>query len=100
MERGKGILIPAAQYGLMRINPAQRTKIKLSGELTSLLISLDPIVIKSLQSHALGDIVPRAQKTLYHAQVVPLVAKGETVGALCLFKPKGDEFRLEDQETA
>ena len=29
--------------------------------------------------------------------IVPLVAKGDTVGALCLFRPRGENFRTEDE---
>ena len=98
VERDKGILVPTAQYGLTRINPNQKTTIKLTGDLTSLLISLEPIQVDSLQNHPLAAIVRRPQVPAYHSQVVPLVSKGETVGALCLFKPRDEEFRIEDQE--
>jgi two-component system phosphate regulon sensor histidine kinase PhoR len=98
MERNKGLLIPTAQYGLTRLNPNQPAKIKLTGDLTSLLISLEPIQIDGLQHHPLAAIVPRPQLASYHAQVVPLVSKGETVGALCLFKSRGDEFPIQDQD--
>lgn len=98
VQRDKGLLIPTAQYGLTRINPNQPTKIKLTGDLTSLLISLEPIQIDSLQNHPLAGVVPRPQVGQYHAQVVPLVSHGETVGALCLFKMRGEEFRMEDQD--
>ena len=98
VERDKGILVPTAQYGLTCINPNQKTTIKLTGDLTSLLISLEPIQVDSLQNHPLAAIVPRPQVPAYHSQVVPLVSKGETVGALCLFKPRDEEFRIEDQE--
>ena len=46
----------------------------------------------------LAAIVPRPQVPAYHSQVVPLVSRGETVGALCLFKPRGEKFRIEDQD--
>ena len=98
VERDKGLLVPTAQYGLTHINPNQKTTLKLTGDLTRLLISLEPIQVDSLQNHALAAIVPRPQVSAYHAQVVPLVSKGETVGALCLFKPRGEEFRIEDQD--
>ncbi len=98
VERDKGLLIPTAQYGLTHINPNQPAKIKLTGDLTSLLISLEPIQIDSLQNHPLAAVVPRPELAHYHAQVVPLVSKGQTVGALCLFKTRSDEFRSQDQE--
>lgn len=98
VERDKGILVPTAQYGLTRINPNQKTTLKLTGDLTGLLISLEPIQVDSLKNHPLAALVPRPQVPTYHSQVVPLVSRGETVGALCLFKPRGEAFRIEDQE--
>ena len=68
-----------------------------TGDLTSLLVSLDPILVSSLQNHPLAAIVPKAQISAYHAMIVPLVAKGDTVGALCLFRPRGENFRTEDE---
>ncbi len=93
VDRDKGSLIPTAQYGLTGINPI----LKLTGDLTSLLVSLDPILVSSLQNHPLAAIVPKAQISAYHAMIVPLVAKGDTVGALCLFRPRGENFRTEDE---
>jgi len=97
IERDKGSVVPTAQYGLTRINPNQKTNLKLSGDLMSLLVSLDPILVDSLQNHPLAAIVPKAQISAYHAMIVPLVAKGDTVGALCLFRPRGEDFRTEDE---
>ena len=97
VERDKGSLIPTAQYGLTRINLNQKMNLKLAGDLTSLLVSLDPISVDSLQNHPLAAIVPRAQISAYHAMIVPLVAKGDTVGALCLFRLRGEDFRTEDE---
>ena len=97
VERDQGSLIPTAQYGLTRINPNQKTSLKLAGDLTSLLVSLDPIPVDSLQNHPLAAIVPKAQIPAYHAMIVPLIAKGDTVGALCLFRPRGEAFRTEDE---
>ena len=93
VDRDKGSLIPTAQYGLTGNNPI----LKLTGDLMSLLVSLDPILVSSLQNHPLAAIVPRAQISGYHAMIVPLVAKGDTVGALCLFRPRGENFRTEDE---
>ena len=97
VERDKGTLTPTAQYGLTGINPNQKTSLKLTGNLTSVLVSLDPILVNSLQSHPLAAIVPRAQISAFQVMIVPLVAKGETVGVLCLFRPRGEEFRTEDE---
>ena len=54
VNRDKGLLVPTAQYGLNRINPNQKVNIKLTGDLTSLLISLEPIQVDSLQNHPLA----------------------------------------------
>jgi two-component system phosphate regulon sensor histidine kinase PhoR len=96
VDRRKGTLTLTAQYGLTRMNPNQKVTIKLSGDLTGLLIGLEPMEIDSLVKHPLGVIVPRNHLTLYHALVVPLVSKGETVGALALFRPRAAEFREEE----
>jgi two-component system phosphate regulon sensor histidine kinase PhoR len=98
VERRKGVLVATAQYGLNRLNPGQKTTIKLSGDLTGLLVGLEPISIDTLAKHPLGVLVPRNHLTLYHALVVPLVSKGETVGAIALFRPRAAEFREEEQE--
>jgi two-component system, OmpR family, phosphate regulon sensor histidine kinase PhoR len=98
MERKKSCLVLSAQYGLARLNPHQRVALKLTGELTRLLVGLDPFEVESLTQHPLGVLVPRAQLALYHALVVPLLSKGDTVGALCLFRPRGEEFREEERE--
>jgi two-component system phosphate regulon sensor histidine kinase PhoR len=98
VDRKKGLLILKAQYGLARMNPRETTTIKLGGDLTGLLVGLEPIEIESLNKHALAVLVPRAQLSQYHALVVPLLSKGETVGALCLFRPRGERFREEEHE--
>jgi two-component system, OmpR family, phosphate regulon sensor histidine kinase PhoR len=98
MERKKNCLVVSAQYGLTRVNPHQRVTLKLSGELTRLLVGLDPFEVETLAQHPLGVLVPRAQLMVYHSLVVPLLSKGETVGALCLFRPRGEEFREEERE--
>ena len=96
VDRKRGVLTPAAQYGLNRIQPGQKTSIKLSGELSGLLACLDPVQLEALPQHSLGALVPRTQVALYRALLVPLVAKGETVGALCLFRPRTESFREEE----
>jgi len=96
VDRKKGILVLTAQYGLTRMNPREKTTIKLSGDLTGLLVGLEPMEIDSLAKHPLAVLVPRAQQNHYHALAVPLLSKGETVGALCLFRPKGEHFRDEE----
>jgi PAS domain S-box-containing protein len=98
MDRNKGLLTPTAQYGLTRLNPGHTPKIKLSGDLTGLLVGLEGVTIDSLQRHPLGVLVPKAQLSQYHALIVPLISKGETVGALCLFRPRSNEFRPEEHE--
>jgi two-component system phosphate regulon sensor histidine kinase PhoR len=52
--------------------------------------------VESLTKHPLAVLVPRAQLASYHALVVPLLSKGETVGALCLFRPRAEHFRDEE----
>lgn len=96
MDRRKSVLTPAAQYGLNRIQPGRKSTVKLTGELTGLLAGLEPVEVPDLTKHSLASLVPRAQLALYHALLVPLVAKGETVGALCLFRTKGERFREEE----
>jgi two-component system phosphate regulon sensor histidine kinase PhoR len=98
VDRKKGLLTLKAQYGLARMNPRETTTIKLGGDLTGLLVGLEPIEIEGLNKHALAVLVPRAQLSQYHALVVPLLSKGETVGALCLFRPRGERFREEEHD--
>ncbi len=98
MDRQRKDLVLSAQYGLARMNPQQKVALKLSGELTRLLVGMDPIEVETLSQHPLGVLVPRARLVLYHALVVPLLSKGETVGALCLFRLKGEAFREEERE--
>jgi two-component system phosphate regulon sensor histidine kinase PhoR len=98
VDRKKGVLILTAQYGLARMNPREKTTIKLSGDLTSLLVGLEPMEVESLAKHPLAVLVPKNQVAAYHALVVPLLSKGETVGALCLFRPRGEHFRDEEHD--
>ena len=98
MERDKGVLIPTAQYGLTRLNPHNRPTIKVTGDLTGLLIGLDGVMVDNLANHPLSALVPKAQLSMYHALIVPLISKGETVGALCLFRARAEEFRTEEHE--
>jgi two-component system, OmpR family, phosphate regulon sensor histidine kinase PhoR len=97
VDRGKGILTLTAQYGLARMNPREKTTLKLSGDLTRLLADLEPMEVEGLTKHPLGELVPRAQLSTNHALVVPLLSKGETVGALCLFRPRSEPFREEER---
>ncbi len=94
----KGILIPKAQYGLVKLNANQTDGIKLSGDLTGLLISLEPIPIPSLNGHLLNALVPRNRWNVYHGLVVPLLGHGETVGAICMFRSHEEEFRMEEHD--
>jgi two-component system phosphate regulon sensor histidine kinase PhoR len=98
VDRKKSHLTLTAQYGLARMNPREKTTIKLSGDLTGLLVSLDPIEVESLVKHPLAVLVPRPQQSQYHALVVPLLSKGETVGALCLFRSRSERFREEEHD--
>ncbi|HEY7820906.1 MAG TPA: CHASE2 domain-containing protein, partial [Vicinamibacteria bacterium] len=97
VDRLKGMLTLTAQYGLSRTSPREATRLKLSGDLTRLLAGLAPMEVEGLAGHPLAVLVPRAQLASYHALVVPLLSKGETVGALCLFRPKAEPFRDEEQ---
>jgi two-component system phosphate regulon sensor histidine kinase PhoR len=97
VDRKKGVLALTAQYGLARATPREKTTIKLSGDLTRLLVGLEPLEVEHLGKHPLAVLVPRAQQSQYHALAVPLLSKGETVGALCLFRPKGEGFGSEEQ---
>ncbi len=97
VDRKKSLLTLTAQYGLARMNPKEKTTLKLSGDLTGLLAGLEPLPVPSLAKHPLAVLVPRTQLSSYHAIVVPLLSKGETVGGLCLFRPRGEHFRDEEQ---
>ena len=97
VDRNKSILTLTAQYGLARMNPREKTTLKLTGDLMGLLAGLEPMEVESLTKHPLAVLVPRAQLSSYHALVVPLLSKGETVGALCLFRPRAEHFRDEEQ---
>ncbi len=97
VDRAKGILTLTAQYGLVRMNPREKTTLHLGGDLTRFLSGLEPIEVETLSKHPLAVLVPRAQLSTYHALVVPLLSKGETVGALCLFRPRAEKFRDEEQ---
>ncbi len=97
VDRTKGILTLTAQYGLARMNPRETTTLKLAGDLTQLLVGLEPMEVESLSKHPLAVLVPRAQQSTYHALVVPLLSRGDTVGALCLFRQRADKFRDEEE---
>jgi two-component system phosphate regulon sensor histidine kinase PhoR len=97
VDRRKGHLKLMAQYGLTRMNPRETTTLKLSGDLTKLLSSLEPIEVESVAKHPVAVLVPRPQQSQYHALVVPLLAKGETVGALALFRQRNELFRDEER---
>jgi two-component system phosphate regulon sensor histidine kinase PhoR len=96
VDRRRGSLVLAAQYGLSRMNPREKTTVKLSGDLTGLLSGLEPIEVENVARHPLSILVPRAQVASYHALLVPLLSKGDTVGALCLFRLRAEEFREEE----
>jgi two-component system phosphate regulon sensor histidine kinase PhoR len=96
VDRRKGALVLTAQYGLSKVGSRERTTIKLSGDLTGLLAGLEPIEVDNIARHPLSVLVPRAQMGLYHALAVPLLSKGDTVGALCLFRPRAEKFREEE----
>jgi two-component system phosphate regulon sensor histidine kinase PhoR len=97
VDRRRGVLRLTTQYGLARTNPREKTTIKLASDLTGLLMGLEPMEVESLSNHPLAVLVPRAQQSQYRALAVPLLSKGETVGALCLFRPRGERFGDEEQ---
>ncbi|MGH9337253.1 MAG: histidine kinase dimerization/phospho-acceptor domain-containing protein, partial [Vicinamibacteria bacterium] len=79
------------------LNPREKIAIRIADDLTGLLIGLEPIEVLDLSKHPLAVLAPRAQLPLYRALVVPLPSKGATVGALCLFRQRGEEFSEEER---
>jgi two-component system phosphate regulon sensor histidine kinase PhoR len=98
VERAKGLMILAAQYGLSEPRREKSRSIKIGASLRGLLIGLEPIPVDGLKEHPLSFILGKARTKTYHSLFVPLLARGETVGVLCVFRPKGSPFRIEERE--
>jgi PAS domain S-box-containing protein len=63
-----------------------------------LLIGLEPIPLDGTKAHPLQAVLGNGRMNLHHSLFIPLLARGETVGTLCVFRPKGHPFRLEERE--
>ncbi len=98
VDRTKGVMVLTTQYGLTEPRNERARRIKIDSTLRGLLISLDPIPVDGLQNHPLANIIGKTRTRIHHSLFVPLIAQGETVGALCLFRPKGCPFTPEEQE--
>jgi two-component system phosphate regulon sensor histidine kinase PhoR len=98
VEREKGTMLLAAQYGLSEPRKGKTRSIKIGASLRGLLIGLDPIPVDGLKEHPLSFILGKARTKTYHSLFVPLLAQGETVGVLCVFRQKGSPFRIEERE--
>lgn len=101
VDRTKGLLLPIAQYGLADPPKGRKLHFKIGSLLRGLLIGLDPIPFDGLKDHPLQPLLALLGKSrgrLHHSLFIPLVAQGETVGALTVFRPKGSPFRPEEQE--
>jgi two-component system phosphate regulon sensor histidine kinase PhoR len=98
VERSKGLLTLTAQYGLSEPSRSKDRRFKMAGELRGLLISLEPISIDGARQHPLSSLLGGPRNGLHHSLFVPMLAQGETIGALCVFRPKGSPFGLEEEE--
>lgn len=97
VDRAKGTMSLSAQYGLSEARPSHLT-VRIGSSLRGLLIGLDPIPLDGLKDHPLQPLIGSNRFRLHHSLFVPLVAQGETIGALCVLRPKGSPFRMEERE--
>jgi two-component system phosphate regulon sensor histidine kinase PhoR len=98
VDHAKGMMILTAQYGLTEPRNDKARRIKIHSALRELLIGLDPIPLDGLQKHPLAKIVGKTRSRLHHSLLVPMLAQGDTLGVLCLFRAKGSPFTSEEQE--
>jgi two-component system phosphate regulon sensor histidine kinase PhoR len=100
VDRSKGHMTLAAQYGLSESRRPRDRYIKIGATLRGLLISLDPISVDGVNEHPLSGFLKGGggRHGLHHTLFVPLLAQGETVGALVVCRPKGSPFRVEEEE--
>jgi two-component system phosphate regulon sensor histidine kinase PhoR len=95
VERSKGLMTLAGQYGLSEPKRSKDRRIKIGASLRGLLIGLDPISVDGARHHPLRGIM---KSGLHHTLFVPALAQGETVGALFVCRPKGSPFTVEEEE--
>lgn len=95
VERSKGLMTLACQFGLAEPKRSKERSVKIGGELRGLLIGLDPISLDGARQHPLRALLKGG---LYHTLFVPALAQGETVGALFVCRPKGSPFTVEEEE--
>jgi two-component system phosphate regulon sensor histidine kinase PhoR len=98
VNRSKAQMELTTQYGLTELGGSRKRRIKIGGGLRGLLIGLEPIPVDGLKGHPLAHALGKARNRLYHSLFVPLLAQGETIGALCVFRPKGAPFTQEESE--
>ncbi len=96
LNRERATLTPVAAYGVAHEDGAHPANIKLTGRLATLLTSREPISVEDVADHPIGTLAPRARLGELHGQLLPLVANGQTMGYLCLLKPREEPFRAED----
>lgn len=100
VDRSKGTMTLAGQYGLSESRRAKDRHIKIGASLRGLLISLDPISVDGVKQHPLSGFLKGGggRQGLHHTLFVPLLSQGETVGALVVCRPKGSPFAVEEEE--
>jgi len=98
VDRAKGLLLPIGQYGLAEPPKGKKLRFKIGSLLRGLLIGLNPIPLDGLKDHPLDALLGKSRGRLHHSLFIPLVAQGETVGVLTVFRAKGSPFRPEEQE--
>jgi PAS domain S-box-containing protein len=98
VDRDKGLLLPITQYGLGEAPRGKKLRFRIGSLLRGLLIGLDPIPVDGLKDHPLDPLLGKSRGRLHYSLFIPLVAQGETVGVLTVFRPKGAPFRPEEQE--
>ena len=95
VERSKGIMTLAAQFGLAEPRRPKERTVKIGADLRGLLIGLDPVSVDGARQHPLRTLL---RGGLHHTLFVPALAQGETVGALFVCRPKGSPFSAEEEE--
>ena len=100
VDRSKGLMTLAGQYGLSEPRRPKDRYIKIGATLRGLLIGLDPISVDGVKEHPLSEFLKGGggRHGLHHTLFVPLLAQGETVSALVVCRPKGSPFGVEEEE--
>jgi len=96
MDRKKGVLRLVAHYGLAMASTKPHA-VKLGALLRGLLIGFEPIPLDGSKNHPLTGLLGARARTCL-GLAIPLVAQGDTVGVLAVFRSRTSPFRPEEQD--